>query len=450
MSRSGSWDRFRGRVSEEADRFADRFERVVDGAVGHVEEEADRFADRVEGVIGDIINDGDRLGRRIQDNVWDPIKDEIDKYRRPWRNVPEDREPYSHTGQPVRHSFYFDGTSLSAGDNSNISLMHQATNGRGADGMAQNPQYFEGPGAGSSNDLSSAFNFVSGNDGTEIMMQAYKHLCRSYQPGDELDLVGFSRGGGIAASFNNLVYTAGIVNPEGLTEEQFNDACEKAFETYFDNRNSPDSPEAVAFREEHSFYTRPTTDVVLFDPVDKMPFSDHNFQPNPNTANFSVALSIDETRDDFKPIKFHPDPNSNINFNQTYFVGDHSAVGGGTPKFEGLSDITGQWATDIMASSGVGFDPDKVDRFFGDANSRAVPTENFRPDGQDLWDSLGTTPREIPEGANIHSSVYERMAQVAGYNPGNISPTKLASYKQETIDVINNAKTMSAQEVTMA
>jgi uncharacterized protein (DUF2235 family) len=143
----------------------------------------------------------------------------------------------------------------------------------------------------------------------------------------------------------------------------------------------------------------------------KMKFYDHELNPDVNYARH--ALAIDENRADFERVPWtNPgmdDPGGR--FEQVWFAGNHSDVGGSYPENESrLSDIALQWMVEAAQAvpHGIMIDGDVLQLY----PSAAGPQHDECKSGRfgRFWEK---GRRDVPEDAVLHPSVKERFAQPA-------------------------------------
>ena len=185
---------------------------------------------------------------------------------------------------------------------------------------------------------------------------------------------------------------------------------------------------------------------------------------NPGVQIFRQAMSIDERRRMFRlnrwtePQTFKSNPFNNRNWapqdiRQVWFAGVHADIGGGYLESEsGLSKFPLLWMINQAKAAGLKMSTAMInhlvlgkprkdsDRVYTPPDPKAQLHRSLRG----LWwlfeiipkrtkwrewprrrSLLGlylplAEPRDIPEGARIHGSVFERIAEVEGYRPVNL------------------------------
>lgn len=202
---------------------------------------------------------------------------------------------------------------------------------------------------------------------------AYHFIAANYLPGDEIYLLGFSRGAFTARSVAGLIDGVGLLTRQGLPHLSI------IYEDYRNRHNSnykssyPDVPfhhkpsaKKSAYRQElqrlgMTQLNIPIKAIGVWDTVGslgipKIPlFQGLGLQPrtmNPYTfydttlglgvENGFQALALDEHRGPFSPALWEKPKGSTTNLKQVWFPGVHSNTGGGYADQE-LADITLAW-----------------------------------------------------------------------------------------------------------
>jgi uncharacterized protein (DUF2235 family) len=196
----------------------------------------------------------------------------------------------------------------------------------------------------------------------EIIRNGYEFLVTNYAEGDEIFVLGFSRGAYAARSL------VGMLRKTGLVRDL--DFVPAAYALYRDRDETPDSPDAKAFREARSRAVR-VTFLGVWDTVGALgipatafqflPFlQDHNREKyqfhdtglSGIVDNAYHAVAIDEHRKEFEPTLWTPPFRPNQTVEQRWFVGAHCDVGGGYRERE-LSDLGLAWMMDKAAACGL-------------------------------------------------------------------------------------------------
>ena len=196
------------------------------------------------------------------------------------------------------------------------------------------------------------------------ILDVYRFLIATYQPGDELYFFGFSRGAYTVRS------TFGLIRNSGLLKSEFAHKLEDAYSLYRrrDDASHPDAVESELFRRSYS--TEPRAKFIgVWDTVGALGlpvggplkfinkrWSFHDMTLSSWVDNAFQALAIDEHRKPFRPAVWEQSSKANGQvLEQVWFAGVHSNVGGSYPR-TGLSDITLLWMIAKAESCGLTID----------------------------------------------------------------------------------------------
>jgi uncharacterized protein (DUF2235 family) len=228
------------------------------------------------------------------------------------------------------------------------------------DGAAQVPWYDQGVGSRWYD------RFVGGALGVGLeknILDGYKFLAQQYSDGDEIYVLGFSRGAYTARSLVGLIRNCGLVCNKNLTVR-----IAMAYGIYRARNDGPDSETAKGFRasyaREVSIKFLGVWDTVgalgipldVLEPAKKRFYEFHDTRLSGIVKNAYHALAIDEHRDIFDATLWNPDSAPDQILEQRWFIGAHCDVGGGYAQRE-LSDRTLRWMQDKAASLGLALKP---------------------------------------------------------------------------------------------
>jgi uncharacterized protein (DUF2235 family) len=312
----------------------------------------------------------------------------------------------------------------------------------------------------------------------EDTLAVYRFLCETWQDGDRVWLFGFSRGAYTVRVLAAFIQVIGLLPPDQI------DLAGYAFSAYKNasaNSQSSDS-KAKTFLDEAWHFSRvaggyhvPIEFMGVWDTVASIivPRQDKFLldlqtlvytRTNPSVKKFRQAISIDERRRMFRlnrwiePQKYRPnifDPSTAMDqdIRQVRFAGVHADIGGGYPETEsGLSKYPLLWMIEQATAAGLRVDRSMVNHLgWGQPRPGSThiyvkpdPTAQLHVSLNAAWEILEWLPkrekwrewpdrkcllgwylprgepRSIPEGAIIHRSVIERMAEVSSYRPINM------------------------------
>lgn len=242
----------------------------------------------------------------------------------------------------------------------NVRRFFDAVLEQGNDGIKQVKWYDEGVGTHWFD------RFIGGAIGAGLdfnIVQGYKFLSETYQDGDEVYVLGFSRGAYTARSLVGLIRNCGLVKPDPL---HFNIGV--AFGIYRTRDDGPDSFAATHFRQ-HFAREVPIKFLGVWDTVGALGlplhlmtefnlkfYEFHDTNLSRIVANAYHAVAIDEHRKDYDVCLWNPQEKPHQTIEQRWFSGAHSNVGGGTSE-RALSDLTLQWMGSKANALGLGLQP---------------------------------------------------------------------------------------------
>ncbi|KAK0748607.1 hypothetical protein B0T21DRAFT_380396 [Apiosordaria backusii] len=281
---------------------------------------------------------------------------------------------------------------------SNVSRLSRSLRRSCTDGTLQVIEYHSGIGSsGSFADVLSGGAFSLGI--SENIRSSYSFICANYTDGDEIILVGFSRGAFTARSVAGMISDIGLLTREGMEYFYpiFKDMHHWRDKKYHDP--FPDIPFGDKPKGEDA--PRKYRDML----VERSLTRAHQNQEKgplikvravgslgiPNTTLFAKlglphstseyhfydtdlsdrieyafhALALDEHRPAFAPTVWERTSNNwdATDLRQVWFPGNHGNIGGGW-KDAGISDMSLAWMMDQLASIGVQFDEAVIMRLF--------------------------------------------------------------------------------------
>lgn len=262
------------------------------------------------------------------------------------------------------------------------------------------------------------------------ILDAYRFLIATYEPGDELFFLGFSRGAYTVRS------TFGLIRNSGLLKPEFANKISDAYALYRrrDDASHPDAVESELFRRSYS--TEPRARFIgVWDTVGALglpvggvlkfinrPWSFHDMTLSSWVDNAFQALAIDERRKPFRPSIWEQSANANDQvLEQVWFAGVHSNIGGSYPD-SGLSDITLLWMISKLEKCGLALSLDRLP-------PKGAPEPNSSGtlyDSQTIWykvTGLGDYVRAMGEKAHesAASTAVDRLKNpAANYKPPNL------------------------------
>ncbi len=221
--------------------------------------------------------------------------------------------------------------------------------------------------------LGTDWHILTGNVGgfgiTKNILQCYRFIFDNYEAGDNIFLLGFSRGATTVRS------VSGFIHQFGILPRSRGDLIEKAYDLYEIEDAEKRQQKADEFiGKHHTMWARikflGVWDTVAalglpFKGVDtilnQLPFFKHEFHNltlSPSVENAYHALSIDDERLTFHPTLWDRNILPYQTMKQVWFCGVHTDVGGGYPEQE-LSDITLLWIKNRAMEHGLRIYPEE-------------------------------------------------------------------------------------------
>ncbi len=323
---------------------------------------------------------------------------------------------------PTNIAEIFDSLGRNAGDAGNGSL--EVTSPPGT--PDQVGKYL--PGVGTQGNAVLDFLGQSFGDGiAEQIVRGYTFLSRNYAIGDDIFIVGFSRGAAAARALAGFVVVHGLLDPTRYDPANKDVAYVRAIAAWYQYRSGnpaladqarltqvPLGPGQTVPQLAPADYVQvPSLKAVgVFDTVSSLgvpnlapaggPIYDFNICDtilNPKVLHGFHAFAADEIREVFTPTIW----TARAGILQRIFPGNHSNVGGGYPE-KGLSDGALEWMLDRLAEAGMNV---------------AVPPP-AAPDPLDIarddsvvwpYPLLPKAPRQFPLDATVDPSVGARWGQ---------------------------------------
>lgn len=255
---------------------------------------------------------------------------------------------------------------------SNITRISRAIKAVSQDGVQQIVNYHSGLGT----EGTKFSKFLSGTTGkglSENVREAYSFLANNYHHGDEIFLLGFSRGAFTARSIGGLIGEIGLLTKKGLNAlpEVYQDVQHRRDSNYvpahpdvpFSRKPSASDPRYATELERRGL-TRldiPIKCIAVWDTVGSLGIPRIGFlqrvglqmgQSRATTfydtklshcvENAFQALALDEQRSSFSPAIWEKPEGNRTTLRQVWFPGAHANVGGGYDDQQ-IADISLAW-----------------------------------------------------------------------------------------------------------
>ena len=199
---------------------------------------------------------------------------------------------------------------------------------------------------------------------SDNVADAYQFLMRTFEPGDEVYLFGFSRGAYTARSLCGMLHAVGLLTAgnEGLIP----------YAIRLLKRRPIDFQVAASFKKTFSRECKPYF-VGLWDTVSSVGwvyntvhFPYTTAASNADFRHVRHAVSIDERRAFFRQNLFLKPHNPQQDIKEVWFAGVHSDVGGSYPEPESqLSQIALRWMVCEAEQAGLQVDPNRKAEILG-------------------------------------------------------------------------------------
>jgi uncharacterized protein (DUF2235 family) len=253
-----------------------------------------------------------------------------------------------------------DQTDDGVAEPTNVTKLADAT-ARTAGGVEQMLFYHSGVGT-SGSWISHLYDGFTGSGISDTILEAYRFVIETYEPGDQLFLFGFSRGAFTVRSLAGLIRSCGILRRNAV------DVIPKALRLYRSRTPAthPRQREATLFRRTYAVEEiSPIEFIGVWDTVGALgnPLLFGNLSPGNRFHDVDLstkvrhafqALAIDEKRRFFQATLWHQQPDAvGQQLEQMWFCGTHSNVGGGYADMR-LSDIALEWLVQKARGSGLG------------------------------------------------------------------------------------------------
>jgi uncharacterized protein (DUF2235 family) len=199
--------------------------------------------------------------------------------------------------------------------------------------------------------------------------QGYRYLSQVWEEGDEVFILGFSRGAYTARSLVGMIRNCGLL-PRSLTEgEEDGPEIMEAYEIYRTRDGSADSERAISYRKRKGSRLIPIKFLGVWDTVgalgipvqsfeefNREQFQFHDTELSAIVENAFHAIAVDEHRQPYAATLWDPKAKPRQTIEQRWFVGAHADVGGGYESRD-LSDITLRWMQEKAQARGLTLDP---------------------------------------------------------------------------------------------
>ncbi|QIE45364.1 DUF2235 domain-containing protein [Pseudohalocynthiibacter aestuariivivens] len=280
----------------------------------------------------------------------------------------------------VTHVLILDGTmsSLSPGSESNAGLAYRLIAEQAGPAVSV---FYE---AGLQwQDWRSGAGVMMGRGINRQIRRAYGYLASRYCTGDQIILLGYSRGAYAVRSLAGAIERVGLLKAEHATERNVRLAYR-----HYESHNV--GPAVEAFRTAYCHEATPIAMVGVWDTVKALGLhvpvlwrlTAHRYAFHSDALGASVlhgyhALALDETRRAFAPVMWDSRAAPQTQVTQMWFRGAHGDIGGQLGGFDaarGLSNIPLVWMLERAEEAGLLLPEDWQARFPCDPDAPSVGT----------------------------------------------------------------------------
>jgi Uncharacterized alpha/beta hydrolase domain (DUF2235) len=270
---------------------------------------------------------------------------------------------------------------------SNVSRIGWAMKETSRDGIPQVVHYQAGVGS-IGGAVSRAVGGATGAGLKENVREAYSYIAINWREGDEIFLIGFSRGAFTARSVAGMIGSLGLLTRAGLPHfsEIFEDFEHRYDDRYVSKFPNDPFPEKGPFNQDYvnelarRGLTRPNVlikAVAVWDTVGSLGipriswleriglqsrnmhyYTFYDTRLHPCIENAFQALALDEHRAPFSPALWEKRDGDRTNLKQVWFPGVHSNVGGGYDD-QDIANITLAWMMSRLWTF-IDFHPDYI------------------------------------------------------------------------------------------
>ncbi len=361
----------------------------------------------------------------------------------------------------------FDGTWNKPESGTNVERLRRLITPRDLAGVEQRVNYIPGVGvtAGLAHLLGGAFGYgLSGH-----VMEGYRWLCETWQPGDDIFLFGFSRGAYTARSLGGMIRKCGLLRHDAVGTVGKAEVSD-AYDFYRELDSKPDDAIARDFRAGHSVQVDihfigvwdtvgalGIPDTAAWFPYARSRYQFHDTELSKIVKHAYQALALDEHRADFQPAIWTRNPNTikpgenltskkveQVDIEQRWFIGAHADVGGGNDrdgsgrKPDSLPDLPLAWLQYKAIDAGLAFSEQLEP---ADDAWRGVPRNSYAEFMYGIYKEFKSAfDRQVGRGVNetIDDSVWRRWLADNGYR----SPSLVNALARGTVMLSVESKSL--------
>lgn len=256
----------------------------------------------------------------------------------------------------------------------------------------------------------------------DCMIDAYLLVSQVYERGDKIWLFGFSRGAWAARCLGAFIARSGLIPVANADGDDAADEAEKVWLNYKEGRGVKRGGRFWRYNDQTPIRMIGVWDtvgelgvpefnglhLVDRDELRYLKFTDRELSPR--VEHGRQALAIDEERADFPPTLW--DEREGIK--QVWFPGAHGDVGGGYDN-HGLADTALEWMVQEVndLAAGLHLSPGQLSEALAPDPLEDRHDETRGP----VWRTRPSKEREVPDEAELHPGVLQRLRERADYRP---------------------------------
>ncbi len=260
-------------------------------------------------------------------------------------------------------------------------------------------------------DWSGTWGVMTGKGINRQIERAYGVVASRYRLGDEIILIGYSRGAYAVRSLAGVIDLVGLVKADCATVR----AVRQAYRHY---RTGARGPVAQKFRELYCHDDVQIEAVAVWDTVKalglRLPIvwrwaqaqhDFHNHSLGGHVRHGFHALGMDERREAYAPVMWACPPGWKGHMEQVWFKGNHGDVGGQVgdyPWARPLANIPLVWMLEKLEACNVPLPDGWRDRFEQDVEARSMG--NWRG-----WSKIFLSRRRRIIGRDMSESIHESL-----------------------------------------
>ena len=329
-------------------------------------------------------------------------------FGRLWKRPDSDFGPARPSRWPQIHLVILDGTmsTLKDGCQTNAGLAYHLVQEMGA----QVSIYYE-PGL-QWDSWRGVRDVAAGRGINRQIKRAYGYLASRYREGDQIFLLGYSRGAYAVRSLAGIIDRVGLLRQNCATERNIR----QAYRLY---ECTPKGDVVGAFAKAHCHDDVPIEMIGVWDTVKSLGINAlvlwrlsvarhafHNHILGRHVKHGYHALARDETRVVYRPVLWESDPAHSARLEQVWFRGSHGDVGGQLGRWHfarPLSNISLVWMLERAQAAGLPLPEAWQSRFEQDATAPSIGTWAG-------WGALFVTRRKRLVGRDPSERLHESIA----------------------------------------